>query len=96
MSLFQQRSEEALDVFHLSAHGCDVVFSQYDAGDHEGPRQNARPCRNLIVRGQVRVRLQNQETTYHSDEWFEVPGGISHHIDFLDDCDIIEFWFSAA
>ncbi len=99
MSLFQNKSdyflkgEDQIDVFHLGPHGCDVMFSRYEAGTEVKATANASHSRCLIVQGELTVSCQDISQHYCTGDWFEVPCHIEHDILYQTDCSIIEFWF---
>ena len=99
MSLFQNKSdyflkgEDQLDVFHLGPHGCDVMFSRYEAGTEVNSATNSAHSKCLVVQGQLIVTIQNQSHHFGTGDWFEIPGHTEHNVLYQSDCSIIEFWF---
>lgn len=101
MSLFQSKSDyflkgdDQLDVFHLRPHGCDVMFSHYEADTRLSSANNPNQCKCLVVQGSVSIRLNKTSRDYITGEWFEIPSNVEHDIYYNTDCSIIEFWFDA-
>ncbi|RLT93252.1 hypothetical protein [Ketobacter sp.] len=99
MSLFQNKSdyflkgEDQLDVFHLGPHGCDVMFSRYEAGTEVHSATNSTLSKCLVVQGRLTVTQQGLTRHYGTGDWYEVPAMTEHDIHYLSDCSIIEFWF---
>jgi len=102
MSLFQSRfssytkGDDSLDVVHLGAHGCDVMFSSYDAGTCIQSSSNAGKFRGRIINGKLTLTIGQQVTHHQSGSWFEIPARVQHSLHYNSNCDIIEFWFAAA
>lgn len=99
MSLFQSKSdyflkgEDQLDVFHLGAHGCDVMFSRYEAGLTIDSATNSTHCKCLIVQGTLCIEMDQNRRNYQTGDWFEIPGHTEYSVLYESDCSIIEFWF---
>ena len=99
MSLFQNKSdyflkgEDQLDIFHLGPHGCDVMFSRYEAGTEVNATTNATHSKCLVVQGKLTVSLQGHTHHYSTGDWYEIPSHTEHDIRYQSDCSIIEFWF---
>ena len=101
MSLFQNKSDyflkgdDQLDVFHLGAHGCDVMFSRYEAGTEVNAATNPNHSKCLVIQGRLKVRFHDQDCYYTTGDWFEIPSHTEYDISYESDCSIIEFWFDA-
>lgn len=99
MSLFQNKSdyflkgEDQLDVFHLGAHGCDVLFTRYEADTAITAATNATHCKCLIVQGSVSLCLNQETRRFKTGDWFEIPRHTDYSMLYEGDCSIIEFWF---
>ena len=102
MSLFQNKSdyflkgEDQLDVFHLGAHGCDVMFSRYEAGTYVNAASNAAHSKCLVVQGQLSLSLNGETRHFQTGDWFEIPKHCEHDLTYNTECSIIEFWFDPA
>ncbi|MGB3623508.1 hypothetical protein FT643_21040 [Ketobacter sp. MCCC 1A13808] len=101
MSLFQDKSDyflkgdDQLDVFHLRPHGCDVMFSHYEADTQNLSVSNSTQCKCLVIQGSVSLNLNQNQQDFTTGEWFEIPANTLHDVHYLTDCSIIEFWFEA-
>lgn len=99
MSLFQSKldyflkGEDQLDVFHLGAHGCDVMFSSYDGGTHFESTTNTNQFRGRVISGRLILTLGGKKHRYRAGDWFEIPAKTQHSLQYVVDCTIIEFWF---
>lgn len=101
MSLFQNKSDyflkgdDHLDVFHLRPHGCDVMFSHYEANTTAQDACNSTHCKCLLIQGKLALELDGKVKEVQTGEWFEIPAQAEHQINYLSDCSVIEFWFSS-
>lgn len=99
MSLFQNKSdyflkgEDQLDVFHLGPHGCDVMFSRYEADTAVNTAINAVNCKCLVVQGTLSLTIDQHRTHYQTGDWFEIPRHTEYDLHYNSDRSIIEFWF---
>jgi hypothetical protein len=99
MSLFQSKldyflkGEDQLDVFHLGAHGCDVMFSSYDKDTSFLCTTNTNQFKGRLISGKLVLTLGNEKHRYQSGDWFEIPAKTQFSLQYITDCDIIEFWF---
>jgi len=102
MSLFQNKSdyflkgEDQLDVFHLGTHGCDVMFSRYEAGTDVYAATNPNHSKCLVVQGRIKVTIHDRDCYYNTGDWFEIPRHTEYDIHYETGCSIIEFWFDTA
>ena len=100
MSFFQDKAEyllkgdDQLDVFHLGAHGCDVMFSHYEKGKRTEGIINRLSSRYLIIQGSLLLTVDGNSQELATGDWFEIQKQTEHDLTYLTDCSLIEFWFS--
>lgn len=99
MSLFQPKesfhsgNSPNDEVFRLSPHGCEVMFTSYLKGSVVGPSINTHRTKHVLISGTVEVNIEGSTKRYQTGEWFEIPCQIEHTINYTQDCSVIEFWF---
>lgn len=102
MSLFNDRSSHLnsgspeKDIFRLSPHGCDVMFTRYEQSTRTGAKTNKRRTKQLLVSGSLCLYTGTESYHYKTGDWFEIEEQLEHHIHYKSDCSLIEFWFDPA
>jgi quercetin dioxygenase-like cupin family protein len=81
------------DAFRLPAEGCEVLFATYPAGTSIAPHRHPTNNVGVITKGELRLTMAGESTTYRPGEWYHVPAGAEHAADFAVDSAEIEFWF---
>lgn len=99
MGLFEDRSSHLndnsmdQDVFRLAPHGCDVVFTRYNAGTFNALVSNKRRTKQLVVSGRVLLETENEQRCHATGDWFEIEEHSDHSIHYTENSSLIEFWF---
>lgn len=99
MSLFQPRTNYyesnaiTRDIVHLGAHGCDAIFTSYQADTLYSSLINIAKTRHIVIHGCVKLSIKGQNILYRAGDSFEIPAETEHGVHYISDCSIIEFWF---
>ena len=81
------------DAFRLPADGCEVLFATYPAGTSIAPHRHPTNNVGVITKGELRLTIDGELTTYGPGDWYHVPAEVEHAADFEVDSAEIEFWF---
>jgi quercetin dioxygenase-like cupin family protein len=84
------------DAFRLAADGADVLFATYPAGTTIDPHRHETDNVGVIIRGELILTMDGEESRYGAGDWYHVPPGRTHAAQFDQDTAEIEFWFSAS
>lgn len=81
------------DAFQLAADGCEVLFAMYPAGTEVEPHDHNTDNHGIITRGRLYLTTDGQEREYGPGDWYHVKENQTHTARFLEDTEVIEFWF---
>jgi quercetin dioxygenase-like cupin family protein len=83
------------DAYRLAADGCEVLFATYPAGTSIAPHRHPTNNVGVITKGELRLTIAGELTTYGPGDWYHVPAEVEHGADFEVDSAEIELWFEA-
>ena len=70
-----------------------MLFATYPAGTSIAPHRHPTDNVGVITKGELRLTMDGELTTYGPGEWYHVPAGAEHAAEFETDSAEIEFWF---
>lgn len=88
--------EGPFDAHRLQAEGCEVLFASYPAGTVIETHTHETRNVGVIIRGQLTLTKNGEESTYGPGDWYEVDARQEHAARFDVNTSEIEFWFAAG
>ncbi len=86
--------ELPISQFNLGPDGGMVTFIHFREGTHHCFGYSPQHAKNLILQGQLCLYFEGSRQFLGVGDWFEVPQGSEHKIDYLTDCSLLEIRYS--
>lgn len=84
------------DAYKLEAKDADVLFASYPAGTSIPPHVHDTDNHGVIVKGELILTVNGSKHRIGVGEWYHVPAGAEHSVEFELETDEVEFWFKSS
>lgn len=81
------------DAYKLKAQGADVLFASYTAKQSIPEHAHETENYGVVIRGAMYLTVDGEQRCYDIGSWYHIPANQKHAAQFVEDTDIIEFWF---